>query len=404
MVLLVGLYGLVVACAAPEPETTSSEALTVHNDHEESLEHDELVGDVIELSSEALTRSGILTALVEKQILAGEIETTGQVDFDETRLAHISPRISGRAHRVMAELGQEVEPGAKLAEIDSQELGQAKAGYLQVRIKEELSRQSFDRVNGLFTEGIVSEQEALEARGELREATAALRAVEETLHLYGLGKEEITALRYEDPVASIYTLEAPFAGTLVEQHVTVGEWVTPERNLFTLADLDQVWVWVDIYQRDLGKVHLEDRVEVRVDAFPDDVFTGKVSLLSPQVDADTRTARARLEVTNRQGRLRPGMFVEVTLFDPHHGDDRQLYGESLVVAETAVVRDGDQAVVFKATSHTRFEPLTVRLGRQAGGYVEILDGLAEGDRVVVAGAFLLKSVAARESLGTGHAH
>lgn len=395
------------ACSNSEPRhgtgTASQQAVEEHQEHGGPGASGEHEDGVVELTAEAASRIEIRTASVEERVLAAELATTGQVDFDQTRLAHVSPRISGRVHRVDAVLGQSVRAGEKLADIDSIELGRSKAVFLQSKAHEELTRTSFDRAQSLFADRIASEQQVLEAEAKLREATAALRTAEETLHLYGLDQGQIDALTYDDRQASIYPLRAPFAGTVVERHATLGELVTPERILFTLADLSRVWIWIDVYQRDLGSVHIDDRASARVDAFPDEVFEGKLSYLSARVDTDTRTVRARLDVANPGGKLRPGMFVEVGLVDPHapSGGARS---KSLVVPVSAVVRDGDARLVFVAAGELRFERRVIRVGRQAGGYTEILAGVGADDSVVVEGAFLLKSALAKDSLGGDHDH
>jgi cobalt-zinc-cadmium efflux system membrane fusion protein len=307
---------------------------------------------------------------------------------------------------VRALLGQEVRKGDTLAEIDSIELGRAKAEFLQAKAKEELARRSFERERDLFADRIASEQEVLVAEAEFREATAALLTADETLHLYGLSQDQVNALRYDDPKTSIYPLRAPFAGTIVEKHATLGELVTPENNLFTLADLSRVWIWIDVYEKDLGQVHLEDVVQAHVEAYPGEAFRGIVSYLSAQVDVDTRTARARLDVANPDRKLRPGMFARVRLSDPHDGEGSTTLGKSLVVPSAAVQRDGDEFVVFAVdkTGTGRFERREVLVGRRTGDFVEVLSGLRAGEEVVVEGAFLLKSEASKESMGEGHTH
>jgi cobalt-zinc-cadmium efflux system membrane fusion protein len=392
-----------IACASPEPGAEPNHPTIPQQDAavEPQDEHHE---EFVELTPEAVSQVEIRTVPAEKRILATELNTTGQVDFDQTRLAHVSPRISGRVHRVDAILGEPVDAGQKMAEIDSIELGRTKAVFLQSKAKEELARTSFNRAQSLFTDRIASEQVVLEAEAVLREATAGLHTAEETLHLYGLSQEQVDGLTYDDREASIYPLRAPFAGTVVDRHATLGELVTPDRNLFTLADLSQVWIWIDVYQRDLGGVHIGDQARARVDAFPDQVFAGTISYISARVDTDTRTIRARLDVANPEGKLRPGMFVAVGLIDPHAQNGEQARGESLVVPEGAVVRDGDERFVFITAGEHRFARREVRVGRKAGGFVEIKDGIAKGDRVVVEGVFLLKSALAKESLGGGHSH
>lgn len=405
------------ACSSPEPAAEHAEKTSKQgsDDHETHDSHDEDEGHdgpdehgeheegVVELTAEAASQVEIHTAPVEERVLAAQLDTTGQVDFDQTRLAHVSPRISGRIHRVDALLGQNVREGQKLAQIDSIELGQTKAVYLQAKANEELARKSLDRAQSLYADRIASEQEVLEAEAKWREATAGLRTAEETLHLYGLSQAQVDSLTYNDREASIYPLRAPFAGTVVERHATLGELVTPERNLFTLADLSRVWIWIDIYQRDLGGVHIDDQAQARLEAFPGEVFTGTVSYLSARVDTDTRTVRARLDVPNPEGKLRPGMFVEVGLVDPHAQDGSEAR-KSLVVPEGALVRDGEEHLVFVAAGELRFERREVRIGRQAGGYIEVTGAISPGDSVVVEGAFLLKSALSKESLGGGHDH
>ncbi len=422
VLVIIFVFSLAPACSGPDsgPENAvgpsagdvaEAETYGAHEEraHEEGGEHDEHEEGVVELTPEAAARIEIRTAPAEERVLAAQLTTTGQVDFDQTRLAHVSPRISGRVHRVRSTLGENVRAGQTLAEIDSIELGQAKAAFLQAKSKMELAGKSFERAQSLLADRIASQQEALEAEAELREATAGLHTAEETLHLYGLSQGQVDALTYDDQAASIYPLRAPFGGTVVELHATLGELVTPERNLFTLADLSRVWIWIDVYQRDLGGVHVDDQARARVDTFPDDVFEGKVSYLSARVDADTRTVRARLDVPNPEGKLRPGMFVEVELVDPHAKEGGGIQAASLVVPESAVVRAGDEFFVFVTTGELRFERREIRVGRKAGGFVEIFpehgsEGIEAGDSVVVEGAFLLKSAASKESLGGGHEH
>ncbi|MCP4660172.1 MAG: efflux RND transporter periplasmic adaptor subunit, partial [bacterium] len=239
---------------------------------------------------------------------------------------------------------------------------------------------------------------------ELREATTALRTAEETLRLYGLSQAQIDTLRYDDPQASGYRLQAPFAGTIVERHATLGELVTPERSLFTLADLGAVWIWIDVYQRDLGNVHLGDGARIRVDTYPGEILSGIVSYLSAQVDVKTRTVRARVDVPNPERKLRPGMFVQVELADPHAAGGHGLRKSTRAVPESAVQRDGEELVVFVVAGANCFERREIRAGRRAGGWVELVDGPELGAEVVVEGSFLLKSAAAKESMGEGHQH
>jgi cobalt-zinc-cadmium efflux system membrane fusion protein len=358
---------------------------------------------VVELSPEMLSHVEINIAVVEERTLAPELETTGQVDFEQDLLAHVTPRIPGRVHEVHARLGDQVRKGQLLVVIDSIELGQAKAAYLRAKAQEDLARQNFERERGLHAERISSEREMLAARAAHLEALAGLQSAEETLHLYGLDDLRVAALRHEGSDASLLQVRAPLSGKIVEKHVTIGELVSPERSLFSIADMSRLWIWIDVYERDLRHVHLEDDVHVEVDAFPEQAFGGKVSYLSDQVDAGSRTVRARIDVDNPKRQLRPGMFARVLISDPHpvaQGEQER----SLVVPEGCVQRDGDELIAFVALGGNRFERREVRVGQKGQGFIEIVAGLQLGEEVVSEGTFLLKSELSKETLGGGHAH
>lgn len=411
--LLLGLA--LVACGKPSPSsapTPASEkageedhgpgdAMHGEDGHEEEGQEE---GEAIELSAEAVETAGIVTAPAASRRLRAELETTGSVDFDQRHFAHVSPRVGGRVESVPVELGEAVRSGQVLARVDSIELGQAVGDYLQNRARAELARETLEREERLFRERVSSEQEMLSARAASREADAALRGAEERLHLLGLSNDEVAKLDYDQPRVSVYEVRAPFAGTIVAKEVTRGEMVEPQSQLFQVADLSRVWVWIDVYERDLARVHLGDEVTVEVDAHPGTPFTGEVVYLGSSVQSETRTARARIEVPNPEGRLRPGMFARVRILDPHASADSPGNVEVIAVPEAAVQRDGDRSVVFVALGEGRFEPRTVKLGRRGEGFVEVLEGVAAGEPVVVEGAFFVKSELAREELGGGHSH
>jgi cobalt-zinc-cadmium efflux system membrane fusion protein len=366
-------------------------------DAHEEQHHEE---GVVELTPEMVARAAIRTEPASTRSLPRQLQTTGQVGYEEDRLAHVSPRVPGRVEEVLADLGDEVRKGQELVVIDSVELGQAKAAYLEARAGEELARQNYEREQGLFAQRISSEKDALTAKAAHLEAVARLRSAEETLHLYGVPDEQLRDLDYGGAQASLLPIRAPLAGRVVEKHVTIGELVMPERSLFTIADLGHVWIWIDVYERDLGSVHIGDDVEVTVDADPASTFHGQVTYVSDKVDPDTRTVRARIDVDNPERTLRPGMFARVTVSDPHSTSA----GPSLAVPAGAVLREGDGFIVFVALGEGRFERRQVGPGRKTVEFVEILSGLEPGAEVVVEGGFLLRSEASKDEMGAGHEH
>lgn len=414
--LALALLALAVACGGGEPTTAPARSsgdpgpsAPGHTAEEQSAgehpddEHDgsgEPEAGIVHLDPEKLSRADLDTAEARLVRLDAQMQTTGEVDYERDRLAHVSPRIPGRVQRVPASLGDEVSAGRVLAVLDSVELGQARAEYLAALTRESVARENHERERALYRDRISSEKEMLEAEAELRQARARRQSAEETLRLYGLSSREIDSIERGSPGASLLSVRSPIAGRVVDKHVTVGELVTPEDNLFTVADLGRVWIWIDVFERDLARVHEDDRVEVQVEAFPERTFSGEVTYLAPEVAPETRTVRARIDVENPDRLLRPGMFATVRLTDPHSEGSRQ----SLVIPRAALVRDGDRAVVFQPLGEGRFRARHVETGRLEGDRAEVLTGLEPGDRVVTRGSFLLKSELARGEMGGGHSH
>jgi len=366
---------------------------------------------VVALSRDQLDSAALATVSVEARRLSHQLETTGEVGYEEDRIAHVGPRVPGRVHQVPVSLGDEVRRGQVLVILDSVELGKAKAEYLAARTREDLARRNVERERRLYEDRITSEREMLEAQATHLEAVSMRQSAQEALRLYGMATETIEGLEPGDQDASLLPVAAPIDGRVVEKHATLGELATPADTLFTVADLGHVWIWIDVYERDLATVHLGDRVEVVVDPFPRRVFSGEVTYLSPEVASETRTVRARIDVENREALLRPGMFATVRLVD-HHSEDETA---ALVVPEGALVRDGRdgrRTLVFVPVAEPaggdgagmEFEARPVRVGRREGGLVEVVSGLSAGEVVVSEGTFLLKSELAREELGGGHSH
>lgn len=367
--------------------------------HAEGEAGDEHEGGVVDLPEG--TTVEVELALVERRPLASERRTTGQVDYVQSAVAHVSPRIQGRVHRVLAQLGLDVRAGQAVAELDSVEMGTAKAAYVQARTREDLARRTFEREKALHAERISSESEALAAEAAWQEAHSATESAAQILRLYGISDAAVRRLGPGD-TSALLSVHAPIAGRIVEHHATIGELVTPETRLMTVADLSRVWVWIDVPERDVAAVHPDDDVEVSSDAYPGERFIGKVSYLTPEVDAHTRTVRARIEVDNHERKLLPGMFVSVRVSDPHGAG---LEGPGIIVVPArAVQRDGAESIVFVATGPRRYERREIRIGRTTSEWVEAIEGVAVGEQVVVEGAFILKSEAARHELGGGHAH
>ena len=222
----------------------------------------------------------------------------------------------------------------------------------------------------------------ISARAEKREA-------HDHLKLLGMTDELITGLDHDQQIKSYVPIVAPFEGRVIARNLTKGEVVETTEQLFQVADLSNVWVTANIPERDIPFIHEDDSVgnqpvEVRVKAYPDQVFPGKITYVGDVLDSATRTMRLRIELSNPQGKLKPQMFATVRVYaDPE--PDR------LTVPESAVQRDRERQFVFVQREPGAFEMRDVRVGESNGRIVTIVDGLQDGELVVTRGAFVLKS-------------
>lgn len=395
LIILISIFwtGIALISCSSEGEITKPE--DEHTDeHSETQDH-------IKLSQEALTTLNLKTSVVERKPLSSEIKTTAVIEPNRTRIAHVSPRISGRVVDVKAFLGDSVQQGQVLAELDSIELGQTKAEYLESKANLEVARANYSRENRLFKKQITSEKEYLYAKAEFIRSESALNTALETLRLLGLSDEEIKSLKWgeTDHPASIFPLIAPFTGTVVEQHIVLGEFIKPEDKPYTIADLSHLWIQLDIYEKDLRWVEVGKTVDIKVNAYPDENFEGKITYVSDILDESTRAAKARVEILNMDGKLKPGMFATAIISIPSSDNE-----EVIVVLSTAIQQIEGKSAVFVQEGEDSFEMRGVSLGQHSGDYVQVLKGLSPGDKVVTEGGFYLKSALLKEELGEGHAH
>ena len=385
--------------ADPGPESGEHGEEDQHGDTHEH-EGEAHSGDIT-IASEALEGQTFQTVLAQWRLVKEGIQATANIKPNEYKLTHVSPRIEGKAVKVIAELGDTVKPGQTLALLDSIELGYKKSAFLQARTNVQVDRKNYEREKRLFEQQISSEKDFLEAQGAFQRNQAAYQAAYEALELVGLPHEEIGNLiknpKHHHPL-SLFPLTAPQKGTIISRHINPGEFVTPKDKPFTIADLRTVWILLDIYERDLAGVRVSAHVRITVDAYPGEIFRGAVVYLGNLVNPDTRTVEARVEIPNPDGRLRPGMFARATIVSSLSKGKKVL-----VVPQDAIQHIEGKPVAFVEEQPGRYERRMVTLGSEDDPYVEILDGLTEGERIVTQGSFYLKSIMLGEKLG-GHSH
>ncbi|OJW90998.1 efflux RND transporter periplasmic adaptor subunit [Thiobacillus sp. 65-1402] len=338
---------------------------------------------LLNLSDAEIHQAGIKIQKLEFQEKADLIVVTATIQANQDRLAHVAPRVPGRIVKVNASLGDRVKPGQALATLDSIELGEARSSYLQAASEAAVVQAGFDRAKRLQTENIIPEKDYLRARAEHEKARAALRAAADKLRMMGVSPEKLSG--------SVFPLTAPFSGTVIEKKAVLGELAQPDASLFTVADLSILWIESDLFEKDLGKVKVGAQAAVTVSAYPGEVFKGRLTYISSTMDRETRTVKARVEVPNPDGRLKPEMFATVAI-----GTGGSV--KALLVPEGAVLLLQGQPTVFVAESGW-FEPRAVEVGERVQGYAVLKSGVVAGESVVVSGAYALKARLLKSQIG-----
>jgi cobalt-zinc-cadmium efflux system membrane fusion protein len=373
-------------------DASPAEAAEAKQPAEKEAHHDE-----IQLSPDAVRATRIELVEAARRPLISGLTATARITLAQKGQSRISPRVAGRVASMEARLGDPVKAGQVLAYIESPELGRARADYLGAVTRARVAEDNYKREKELLTKGITSEREAREAESAFAVANAERNAAETKLHAVGLSDAEIAALRPDEHYSSRFPLRTPIGGVVIEIFATLGQTVEAGAPLFTVGDLSEVWVLLDVFEGQLSQVHTRQPVTVRVDAYPDRVFTGRVDYVGDVVDERSRTIQVRVVVPNRDRLLKPGMFATAEIATT----DRTDAGEEaagVVVPRAAVQKIGGRNLVFVAEGENRFKAVEVRLGRTSVNDAEILQGLEPGTRVVTRGAFILKSELSKESL------
>lgn len=348
--------------------------------------------------AKALIKTDTVKDIKQKKVL----KFTGQVQLDRTRTVDVVPIGSGQVKQVIKLLGDKVEKGDVLAVIHSADLGQAKAVFLEVQAKRELAEATFKREKELYEKKISSEADYLNSLNELKAAEASYAAIDKRLRLFGLETEQIAGIKDEKENGDFANLilRAPQAGTIIAQNISAGKIVETTENLYTIADLSNLWVWCDVYEKDLAVLHEQFsnykslQAVVSVKAFESSKFDGVVDLVGNLMDEHTRTVKMRVQVKNPGNKLRPGLFTNVEVMIP-------LQGRMVVVPRNAVMSDAEKNFVFQYWREDLWARRDVTLGAIYGDSAEILSGIPKGSKIVTGGAFMLKSDILREKMGAG---
>ena len=348
---------------AATANTTSPAATTQIN---QEAQQATAPGTVVELTSAEITAAGVQVAEVRTAALKTDIAAFGRVEQPEAQLAAVSARIGGRVDKLyMQYTGERVRNGQAVADIYSPEVATAIEEYHLAEENRNQLKQSDDEF----------------ARTE---ADALVKASEHKLELWGIsGKQQDAPEKGGVPHITIYSYAS---GTVVDRKVTQGQYVNAGDTLFTVADLNQVWIKADVYEEQLPQIRQGQEVEITAESLPNRTLHGHVDFIEPAANPQTRTVPVHVHVANPEMRLLPGMFVSATFVS-------RAAEQSIVVPRSAVLDTGTRKIVYLARPNGVFEAREVEVGAPTEDLFPVLHGLAMGDTVVLNGNFLIDSQA-----------
>ncbi|WP_374487303.1 efflux RND transporter periplasmic adaptor subunit [Zoogloea sp.] len=346
--------------------------------YEGEADDEPAAANAIKISTEKVQKLGVRTEAAELRSLDRTVRAAGRVEIDERRSFAISPKFEGYVERLHVNVtGQPVAKGQPLFEVYSPELVSAQREY------------------AIAAQGV----EALKGAGS--EAQSGMKQLAESsllrLRNWDISEEQIRALAKSGTTKRTLTFRSPVAGIVTEKKALQGTRFMPGDTLYQVADLSSVWIVADVFEQDIGQVRTGSLAKVRINAYPDKVFEGKVSYVYPTLNAETRTVPVRVELANPGQLLKPAMFAQVEV--PVEGK-----GQVVTVPNSAVIDSGTRQIVLVAHGEGRFEPRDVKLGGRSENHIEVMDGVKAGEKVVVAANFLIDAESNLKAAVGGFGH
>ena len=317
----------------------------------------------LKISAEKIQKMGVKAEAARMQVLDKTVRASGRVEIDESRTYTVTAKFEGFIERLHVNTtGQPVGRGQPLFEVYSPELVSAQREYA-------IAAQGVGKLN--------------EAGGE---AQAAMKQLADSslqrLKNWDISEEQIKALSKSGVARRTLSFRSPVAGIVTEKKAVQGMRFMPGEALFQIADISAVWVQADVFEQDIGAVSADQKARVKINAYPGEIFEGRIAYVYPTLKAETRTVPVRIELANPKGRLKPSMFAEVEI--PVAGA-----APVVTVPNSAVIDSGNKQVVIVQLGEGRFEPRPVRLGQRGADFVQVLEGVREGEMVVTAANFLI---------------
>ena len=317
----------------------------------------------LKISAEKIQKLGVRSEPAKLQMLDRTVRASGRVEIDESRTYTVTAKFEGYIERLYVNTsGQPVGRGQPLFEVYSPELVSAQREYA-------IAAQGVDQLSAAGGE----------AQGAMKQlAESSLQRLKN----WDISEEQVRALAKSGETKRTLTFRSPVSGVVTEKKAVQGMRFMPGEPLFQIADTSMVWVQADVFEQDIAAVNVGQKAKIRINAYPGEVFEGRIAYVYPTLKAETRTVPVRIELANPKGRLKPAMFAEVDI--PVAGAT-----PAVTVPNLAVIDSGSRQVVIVQLSEGRFAPRPVKLGQRGGDFVQVLEGVKEGELVVTAANFLI---------------
>jgi cobalt-zinc-cadmium efflux system membrane fusion protein len=369
-------------------------------EHNHDHEHDHAAEGFITVEGDWEKLVGLETTVARIDAIERLVTVPGQIVPNQNAVAIVSPFIEGSVNCAFVNLGDRVEIGDELVCLTSPQIGISRAEYDKAKAELEIRRQNFERRQKLFKENIISERAFQEAELSKNIAEVNYNYAMKKLLAIGITEDELDhpPTGHSNAIGSTIHIHAPISGVITSRDASVGQKVDPSTRLYEIINLETVWCEADIFEKDLTRVKIGQKVRINVSAYPDQYFIGKIFYIASTLNPDTKTIKILIEIDNRSKKLKPGMFANTNLVVGQKQD-------ALVIPRNAVLEDEQLHVVF-VKEPGGYHRHVVQTGIVSDPFIEILDGLAPGDIIVTKGNYQLRS---KQRMGgvdphAGHVH
>jgi membrane fusion protein, heavy metal efflux system len=353
--------------------------------------------ETVKISQSSVKEIGLETEIVSKKTFTRYYTIPAKVLPNQDNEALVGSLVQGRVCKVFIKAGDYVKAGQELMTVEGLEIGEIKAGFLSARANLEYQRANFERQKKLLEENVGAQKNLLETQNEYEKARAEYNAEKNRINAIGLTESDVVDGKNssaDEHGSGVLPVKSPISGVVVERNVVIGQLIEATTTAFKIINLSSVWVDGQIYEKDAGRINGKTAADFSASSYPGEPFHGKISYIGQIIDEKTRTITIRAEFGNASGKLKPQMFGELRI-------QSEINSTAFLVPAEAIIKIDNADYLFIQKEATEFKKIPVTVCFARNEQAEITSGLKEGDKIVVKGAFYLKSELMKASLGEG---